>query len=78
MLKNLLFLGDERYRNAMNQGRVNQNTLLQLNIITTVLKSFFYVFDLAVTSIADRYDQLGFKIYCNVEQLLFKVCSGED
>ena len=39
---------------------------------------YFEVLDLAVTSIKDRFDQPGFKIYSNTEQLLFKACSGEN
>ena len=39
---------------------------------------YFEVLDLAVTSIASRFDQPGFKIYSNVEQLLFKACSGDN
>jgi hypothetical protein len=33
--------------------------------------------DLAVGSIHKRFDQKGFKTFCNVEQLLFKACAGE-
>ena len=32
---------------------------------------------LAVTSIRSRFDQKGFKTFSNVEQLLFKACSGK-
>lgn len=34
--------------------------------------------DLAVTSITERFDQPGLKIYSNIEQLLFKASSGID
>ena len=39
---------------------------------------YFEVIDLAVTSICGRFDQPGYKVYLNVEQMLFKACSGED
>ena len=37
---------------------------------------YFEALDLAVTSIRSRFDQKGFKTFCNVEQLLFKACRG--
>ena len=39
---------------------------------------YFEAIDLAVTSINDRFDQPGYKVYSNVEQLLFQACSGVD
>ena len=39
---------------------------------------YFEAIDLAVTSINDRFDQPVYKVYSNVEQLLFKACSGVD
>ena len=36
---------------------------------------YFEALDLATTSICSRFDQKGFKIFSNVQQLLFKVCS---
>ena len=39
---------------------------------------YFEALDLAVTSTTDRFDQPGFRIYPNIEQLLFKACTGED
>ena len=39
---------------------------------------YFEVFDLAGTSIADRFVQPGFKIYSNVEQLLFQESLNEN
>ena len=38
---------------------------------------YFEVLDLATTSICSRFDQKGYKIFNNVQQLLFKVCSTE-
>ena len=38
---------------------------------------YFEAIDLAVSSIKNRFDQPGFKVYSNVEQLLFRACSGE-
>jgi len=38
---------------------------------------YFEALDLAVISIRSRFDQKGFKTFSNVEQLLFKVCSGK-
>ena len=37
---------------------------------------YFEAFDLATTSICSRFDQKGFKIFSNVQQLLFKACSA--
>lgn len=34
--------------------------------------------DLSVSSITDRFNQPRFKVYCNVEQLLSKACTGDD
>ena len=39
---------------------------------------YFQVLDLAVMSIMERFNQPGFKVYSNLEQLLFKACSGEE
>ena len=39
---------------------------------------YFEVLDLAVMSIMERFNQPGFKVYSNLEQLLFKACSGEE
>ena len=41
-------------------------------------RHFYEAIDLAIHSITDRFDQPGFKVYCNVEQLLLKACSGKD
>ena len=38
---------------------------------------YFEALDLATTSICSRFDQKGFKIFSNVQQLLFKACSIE-
>ena len=38
---------------------------------------YFETLDLATTSICSRFDQKGFKIFSNVQQLLFKACSIE-
>lgn len=38
---------------------------------------YFKAIDLAVSSIQSRFDQKGFKIFSNVEQLLLKACSGK-
>ena len=37
---------------------------------------YFEALDLATTSICSRFDQKGFKIFSNVQQLLFKACSA--
>ena len=39
---------------------------------------YYEALDLSVTSITDRFDQPGFKVYSNVEQLLFKACTGDN
>lgn len=39
---------------------------------------YFEAIDLAVSSIKDRFEQPGYKVYSNVEQLLLKACSGMD
>ncbi len=39
---------------------------------------YFGAVDLAASSITARFDQPGFKVYSNVEQLLFKACTGDD
>lgn len=39
---------------------------------------YFEALDLAVTSIQERFNQEGFKMLCNVEELLLKSCTGED
>lgn len=41
-------------------------------------QSYFEVIDFAVSSITDRFDQDGFRVYSNVEQLLFKASSGQN
>ena len=38
---------------------------------------YYEALDLSVTSITDRFDQPGFRVYSNVEQLFFKVCTGD-
>ena len=38
---------------------------------------YFEALNLATTSICSRFDQKGFKIFSNVQQLLFKACSTE-
>ena len=38
---------------------------------------YFEVFDLAVATITSRFDQLGYKVYSNIEQLFVKACSDE-
>ena len=38
---------------------------------------YFVAIDLAISSIKNRFAQPGFKVYSNVEQFLFKACSGE-
>ena len=41
-------------------------------------QTYFEVIDLAVSSITERFEQPGFRIYSKIEQLLFKACSGKD
>ena len=41
-------------------------------------QKYFEVLDLAAVSITDRFYQPGFKVYSNLEPLLFKVCSGNE
>ena len=41
-------------------------------------QTYFEVIDLAVSSITERFEQPGFRIYLKIEQLLFKACSGKD
>ena len=38
---------------------------------------YFEVFDLAVATITSRFDQPGYKVYSNIEQLFVKACSNE-
>lgn len=38
---------------------------------------YFEALDLAVTSIHSRFDQKGYKIFSNVEQLMLKACCGQ-
>ena len=38
---------------------------------------YYEALDLATNSILDRLDQPGFRLYSNVEQLLFKACDGD-
>ena len=38
---------------------------------------YFEVFDLAVATITSRFDQPGYKVYFNIEQLFVKACSNE-
>ena len=40
-------------------------------------KVYFEVFDLAVTTITSRFDQLGYRVYSNIEQVFVKACSNE-
>ena len=40
-------------------------------------QGYLEVFDLAVATITSRLNQLGYKIYSNIEQLLVKACSDE-
>ena len=41
-------------------------------------KGFFYeATDLAIYSITNWFDHPGFKVYCYVEQILLKACSGK-
>ena len=44
---------------------------LQLNLLQLQKMN---ALDLATTSICSRFDQKGFKIFSNVQQLLFKAC----
>jgi hypothetical protein len=39
---------------------------------------YFEALDLAVNCIKDRFDQPGYKVYSNLEQLLLKVIEGAD
>ena len=41
-------------------------------------QQYFEAVDLAVESIKDRFDQLGYAVYCNLEELLVKGASGRD
>ena len=38
---------------------------------------YFEALDLSITSINSRFDQPGFKVYLNVEELLLKACAGK-
>ena len=38
---------------------------------------YFESLDLAVSCIKQRFDQKGFKVFSNIEQLLLKACSGK-
>ena len=40
-------------------------------------KVYFEVFDFAVTTITSRFDQLGYRVYSNIEQVFVKACSNE-
>lgn len=39
---------------------------------------YFEAIDISVTSSCSRFDQPGFRIYSNIEQLLLKTCSSKD
>jgi len=41
-------------------------------------QQYFEAIDLVVNSIKDRFDQPGYRIYRNLEQLLLKSCQNED
>ena len=41
-------------------------------------QSYYEALDLAVNSISQRFDQPGFRVYSNLEQLLFKACTGDN
>ena len=46
-------------------------------VIDLYRQTYFEVLDLTTSCITDRFDQEGFRIYSNVEQLLFKAASGK-
>ena len=39
---------------------------------------YYEALDLATTSITERFDQPGYKVYQNLETLVLKVCKGEE
>ncbi len=41
-------------------------------------QTYFEALDLAVSTITDRFEQPGFRVYSKIEQLLFKACTGEE
>ena len=42
------------------------------------LQIYFEVLDHAVPAVKDRFDQPGYKIYQNLQELIIKACLGED
>ena len=41
-------------------------------------QSYYEALDLTVNSISQRFDQPGFRVYSNLEQFLFKACTGDN
>ena len=41
-------------------------------------QSYYEALDLAVNSISQRFNQPGFRVYSNLEQFLFKACTGDN
>jgi len=39
---------------------------------------YFEAIDLAIEAITDRFDQPGYRIYNNLENLILKTCKGQD
>ena len=76
ILKSLYYQEDTKDSNTMKKESA-------LHIFREYLKicigqNYFEALDLAVTRITKKFDQPGLKIYSNIEQLLFKACSGID
>jgi len=46
-----------------------------VNLLQRQSTRYFEALDLATTSICNRFDQKGFKVFSNIQQLLFKACS---
>ena len=47
-----------------------------LSVEEEYCRVYFEAIDLSVMSIRNRFDQKGFQTFSNVEQLLFKACTG--
>ena len=54
------------------------DTYFPISVKDEYRRQYFEAIDLAVSCIEDRFNQEGFKMLCNVEQLILKACAGDD
>lgn len=55
----------------------SEQLLTILAYAKTYRQVYYEALDIAVNNILNRFDQPGFSVYSNVEQLLFKACNGD-